>query len=144
MLARASEYTALERPFKIVTGGNNEVEAVASVTIRGTITDRDEKEHCVALSCFVVPGLGRHLFSVKVATKQGIIAIFDQHLPRLETTSFVLPLEQSTHDQDLYTFRMKLSDYAEQRPGVAVHVSASANIWHRRLDHVGSKSLDIL
>ena len=57
---------------------------------------------------------------------------------------FVLPLEKLVHDQHLYTFRMNLSDDAEQQPVVVMHVRASANLWHRRLGHVGTKSLDVL
>lgn len=32
----------------------------------------------------------------------------------------------------------------EERPGVAVHVRASANLWHRRFCRVGTKSLGVL
>lgn len=144
ILAGASGYTALDKPFKVETGEINEEEAVASVITRGTVTDRDEKPHHVAIFFAVVPGLRRHLFSVEVATNTDIITALDQHHSRLETASFVLALEQSKHDKDLYMFRMHLSDYAEQRPGMTMHVAASANIRHRRPDHVGPKSLETL
>ncbi|CAN0079524.1 unnamed protein product [Sphacelaria rigidula] len=39
---------------------------------------------------------------------------------------------------------MKLSSHAEQQPGVAMHVSTGANLWYRRLGHVGIKSLNVL
>ncbi|CAM9874569.1 unnamed protein product, partial [Sphacelaria rigidula] len=39
---------------------------------------------------------------------------------------------------------MKLSSHAEQQPGVAMHVSTGANLSHRRLGHVGIKSLNVL
>lgn len=90
--------------------------------------------------------LGQRLFPVKVVTKQGIVATFDENYnyPPLETRSFVLPVEQLARDQEYFMFRMKLSDYVEQRPGVAMHVRASANLWLRRLCGVGTKGLDVL
>lgn len=91
ILARAGGFMAHARPFKIVTEESNAVEAVASVAVRGTVTDLKEKVHHVALSCFVVPGLGCHLFSVKVATKQGIIAISERSHPRLGNPAKHLP-----------------------------------------------------
>lgn len=44
-LARVTNYTALTRHFKIITGGNHEVEETVTVIVHDTVTDRDTMHH---------------------------------------------------------------------------------------------------
>ena len=61
-----------------------------------------------------MPGLGRNLFSVKQASRKGVVSIFDKYNPRLEANNFTLPLQEL--ENDLYFFSLDLCQW-EQRAG---------------------------
>ncbi|CAM9978444.1 unnamed protein product, partial [Sphacelaria rigidula] len=129
LLETFPDYTILLNPFQITAAGGHVLNAIASVTVLGKVTDQHGVSHEVSLPSYVVPGLGRHLFSVKNAVTRGINVVFDPANPRLEVASFQLPLKQSLHD------------HGETTNTVAMLTTADAELWHRRLGHVSSKTL---
>lgn len=78
------------------------MEVVATDTISGTITDQGLESHPVTLPVIIVPGLGRHLFSVAVVSNTGIFTTFDGVQPRVEMGIITLPLKWLGDDQVLH------------------------------------------
>ena len=60
------------------------------VLLRGNVIEGDGFKRLVQLACLVVRGLGRNLFSVKQAARNGVASIFDMDIPPLETKYFTL------------------------------------------------------
>lgn len=79
-----ADFAELEQPHRIVTVGKHVLEGIATATVTGAVTDQDGKQHQVALSSIVVPGLGRHLLSVAAASTIGAVTIFNSVQPHLE------------------------------------------------------------
>ena len=134
---RMADYKELEQPHKVITAGNHILEGVATGTIKGTVIDKDGNQHHVELAGIVVPGLGRHLFSVTAAADTGAVTTFDDK-PRLEMGGITLPL-QLDDDKVLYSFTLDL--------GIATTgttLLAKSDLWHRCLAHVNARSLEVL
>ena len=89
----------------------------------------------------IVPGLGRNLFSVKQASRNGVVSIFDKYNPRLETNNFTLPLQEL--ENDLYFFSLDLVS-GSSASELAMQAAATATLWHLRMGHLNRKSLDLL
>ncbi|CAM9838564.1 unnamed protein product, partial [Sphacelaria rigidula] len=77
----------------------------------------------------IVPGLGRHLFSVAAASKMGAVTSFDS---TTEMGSITLPLKRLGGDELLYSFSL---DLRGETTGTAMRAE-SVNPWHWRLGHV--------
>ena len=92
-------------------------------------------------SCLIVPGLGRNLFSVKHAARNGVVSIFDMTNPRRETYNHTFPLQDLGHD--LYSFSLDLAGGGNGTE-LAMHASANASLWHRQQGHLTRKSLSLL
>ena len=133
-------YQVLDAPRKITTAGKGHLYGVAQGVLRGWVIDDKGERRLVQLSCLIVPGLGRNLFSVKQAARSGIISIFDMDNPRLEANNFTLPLQEL--GCDLYSFSLDLTNASGAE--LAMQTTADATLWHRRLGHLNRKSLDIL
>ena len=88
-----------------------------------------------------MPGLGRNLFSVKQASRDGVVSIFDKYNPRLEANNFTLPLREL--ENDLYFFSLDLVG-GSSAPELAMQAAATATLWHLRMGHLNRKSLDLL
>ncbi|CAM9790762.1 unnamed protein product, partial [Sphacelaria rigidula] len=101
--------------------------------LRGHIQDGEGVKRLVQISCLVVPGLGRNLFSVKQATRNGVVSIFDINNPRLETNNFTVPLQEL--ESDLYFFSLELSS-RNNASGLALQAADAATLWHRRMGHL--------
>ena len=89
----------------------------------------------------VVPGLGCNLFSVKQASRNGVVSIFDKCNPRLGANNFTLPLQEL--ENDLYFFSLDLFS-GRNAPEPAMQAATTATLWHRRMGHLNRKSLDLL
>ena len=85
----------------------------------------------------MLPGLGRHLFSVTAAADTSAVTNFDDK-PRLETDGITLPLRLDDY-QVLHSFTLDLSNAT-----TGTTLLAKADLWHRRLAHVNARSLDVL
>ena len=88
-----------------------------------------------------MPGLGRNLFSVKQAARNGVVSIFDMTNPKLETHANTFPLQELGHD--LYYLSLNLAG-GGIGPELAMQAEANGNLWHRRLGHLNRKSLSLL
>ena len=69
-----------------------------------------------------MPGIGRNLFSV-MATKVGVVSIFDFDYPRLELSGITVPL--GADDADLYSLVFGLS--ADSHGGKKLAMNAMTN-----------------
>ena len=93
----------------------------------------------IGIDC--VPALGRNLFSVKQASRNGVVSIFDKHNPRLEADNFALPLQE--FEDDPYFFSLDLVS-GSSAPKLAIQAAANATLWHRRMGPLNRKRLDLL
>ena len=96
-------------------------------------------QRLIQISVLVV--LGRNLSSVKQASRHGVVSIFDTYNPRLEANNFTLPLQEL--ENDLYFFSLDLVSRSSA-PELAMQAAATATLWHRRMEHLNRKSLDLL
>ena len=133
-------YQLLDVPRKITTAGKGHLYGVAQGILRGRVIDDKGQRRLVQLSCLIVPGLGRNLFSVKQAARNGIVSIFDMDSPRLEANNFTLPLQEL--GSDLYSFSLDFTNATGAE--LAMQTTADATLWHRRLGHLNRKSLNVL
>lgn len=135
-----SDYCSLDVPHKIVTAGQYVLEGIAKGTVRGHVIDVSGRENLFAFPAIVVPGLGRNLFSVAMSSTAGVVAVFDSVQPRLEIADVVLPMARLGDDHTLYSFSM---DLVRDSAGAAMRAE-SADLWHRRMGHINSKSMAVL
>ena len=74
-----------------------------------------------------------NLFSVKTATRNDIVSIFDRENPRLEAFGVTLPLRGN--QDDLYSSVLDLSADAFGATELAMNAVFNVQLWHRRLGH---------
>ncbi|CAN0098703.1 unnamed protein product [Sphacelaria rigidula] len=126
-------YQELAAPRTITTAGGHHLAGVGKGLLRGHIQDGEGVKRLVQISCLVVPGLGRNLFSVKQATRNGVVSIFDMNNPRLETNNFTVPLQELESDLS-----------GNDASGLDLQAADAATLWHRRMGHLNSNSLNLL
>ena len=95
--------------------------------LRGHVIDDRRLRRLVQLSCLIVPGLGRNLFSVKQAARTGVVSIFDMNNPRLEAKKLTFLLQALGRN---LSFSLDLT-HAGNGPEPAMQAAANANLWHR-------------
>ena len=88
-----------------------------------------------------MPGIGRNVFSVKPATKKGVVSIFDFDNPRLELSGITVPLRA---DDDLYSLVFDLSADSHGGKELVTNELTNAQLWHRRLKHLNKKILKLM
>ena len=81
------------------------------------------------IAILVVPSIGRNLFSVKSATKKGVVSIFDFDNSRLELSGIIVPLR--AEDDDLYSLVFGLSAGSHGGKELAMNGMTNAQLWHR-------------
>ena len=79
---------------------------------------------------------------MNIATRNGIVSIFDRENPRLEAFSVTL-LPRGEQD-DLYSFVLDLSADADGATELAMNAVSNAQLWHRRLGHLNGRSLELM
>ena len=84
---RLEEYKVLDVPRKIATDGRGELNGIAQGELRGHVVDDKGVRRLIQLSCLIVPGLGRNLFSVKQAARNGVVSIFHMNKDLRRTNS---------------------------------------------------------
>ena len=109
--------------------------------LQGVITDNYGNDHLVRVPILVVPTIGRNLFSVKTATRNVIVSIFDRENPRLEAFGVNLPL--CGEQDNLHLFVLGLSADAYGATELAMNAVFNAQLWHRRLGHPNRRSLEL-
>ena len=125
----------------ITTAGGHQLEGADQGLLRGHIIDGQGVQHLIQISVLIVPGLGRNPFSVKQASRNGVVSIFDKYNPRLEANNFTLPLQEL--ENDLHFFSMDLVS-GSSAPELRMQAAATATLWHRWMRHLNRKSLDLL
>ena len=88
---RMLDYEILNEPQQIITAGKHAIEGIAKDTIIGTFNGQHGEKQQVAFSAIAVPGLERHLFSPLVASRMGVVTIFDSVQLRLEMGDVTIP-----------------------------------------------------
>ena len=136
---RMLDYKILKEPHQIITPGEHVIEGIAKGTIIGTFNGQHGEKQQVAFSAIAVPGLGRHLFSPLVASRMGVVTIFDSAQPRLEMGDVTVPMKRLDHDTTFCSVSLEL----DNSTNTAIRAE-SADLWHRRLRYINSRSLDLL
>ena len=138
---RLDNYQELALRRYITTAGGHQLEGAGQGLLRGHIIDAQGVQRLIQISVLIVPGLGRNVFSVKQASRNGVVSIFDKYNPRLEANNFTLPLQEL--ENDLYFVSLGLIS-ERSAPELAKQAVATATLWHRRMKHLNRKSLDLL
>ena len=89
-----------------------------------------------------MPTIGRNLFSVKTAIRNGIVSIVDSENPRLEAFGVTLPLRGK--QDDLYSFVPDLRADAYGATELTMNAVSNAQLWHWRLGHLNRRSLEVM
>ena len=138
---RLDNYQELAIRRYITTAGGHQLDGAGQGLLRGHIIDAQGVQRLIQISVLIVPGVGRDLFSVKQASRKGVVSIFDKYNPRLEANNFTLPLQEL--ENELYFFSLNLVS-GSSAPGLAMQAAATATLWHRRMGHLNRESLDLL
>ena len=138
---RLDNYQELAIRRYITTAGGHQLEGAGQGLLRGHIIDAQGVHRLIQISVLIVPGLGRNLFSVKQASRNGVVSIFDKYNPRLKANNFTLPLQELENDP--YFFSLDLVS-GSSAPELAMQAAATATLWHRWMGHLNRKSLDLL
>ena len=125
----------------ITAARGHQLEGAGQGLLRGHIIDAQGMQRLIQISVLIVPGLGRNLLSVKQASRNGVVSIFDKYNPRLEAKNFKLPPREL--ENGLYFFSLDLVS-GSSAPELAMQAAATATLWHRRMGHLNRKSLDLL
>ncbi|CAM9564750.1 unnamed protein product, partial [Sphacelaria rigidula] len=134
-------YQELATPRTITTAGGHHLAGVGKGLLRGHIQDGEGIKRLVQISCLVLPGLGRNLFSVKQATRNGVVSVFDMNNARLETNNFTVPLQEL--ESDLHFFSLELSS-GNDASRLALQAADAATLWHRKMGHLNSNGVNLL
>ena len=138
---RLENYQELAIRRYITTAGGHQLEGTGQGLLRGHIIEAQGVHRLIQISVLIVPGLGGNLFSVKQASRNGVVSIFDKCNPRLEANNFTLPLQELGND--LYFFSLDIVS-GSSASELAMQAAATATLWHRRMGHLNRKSLDLL
>ena len=104
---RLLDCTCFTTPREILTARGALLDGTGEGILQGVITDNYSNGHLVQIQILVIPTIGRNLYSVKTATRNGIVSIFDREIPRLEAFGVTFPLRGE--QDDLYSFVLDLS-----------------------------------
>ena len=125
----------------ITTAGGHQLEGSSQGMLCDHTIDAQGVQRLIQISMLIVPGFGRNLFSVKQASRNRIVSIFDKHNPRLEANNFTLPLQDL--EIDLHLFSLDLVS-GRNAPELAMQAAATATLWQRRMGHLSRRSPDLL
>ena len=95
---RLDNYQELAIRRWITTAGGHQLERAGQGLLLVHIIDAQGVQRLIQISVLIVPGLGWNLFSVKQASRNGVVSIFDKYNPRLEANNFTLPLQELEND----------------------------------------------
>ena len=84
---RVQNYVHLTTPRKILTAWGAILDGTAEGVLQGLVTDDGGNQILVRVDIVVMPGIGRNLFSVMRAAKNGIATIFDYENPTMEDST---------------------------------------------------------
>ena len=123
---RLLNYVFLTTPRKILTAGEALLDGMVVGILQSLVTDNHDEYHPARVAILIVPGIGRNLFSVKSATKKGIVSIFDFNDPRLELSGITAPFR--AEDDDLYFLVFDLSAGSDGCKELAMNAMTNAQL----------------
>ena len=149
----------LDKPKPIETAGYKKTFATATGIICGQIINPSGEPIPVRIFAYLVPGMGRHLFSSVKAMRMGATTILqagnpqiqfnkktslrlNQHRKRAGMCSFDLPLPAVDGETLAKTAMSGVTKTST--PGVALAAQVSADTWHRRLGHINPANMKLL
>ena len=86
--------------------------------------------------------LGGFIFSVKTAARKRIVSSFEVNNSRLEASDITVPL--SGENNEPYSFKIDLSSDGYAGKERAMNAVINAQVWHRRLDRLNKRSLELM
>ena len=116
-------------PCKILTAGGALLDGTAEGIFQGLVTDNHGEQHFARIAILIVPDIGCNLFSVKSATKKGVVSIFGFDNPGLELSSITVPFRGE--DDDLYSLVFDLSADIHGGKELTMKAMSDAQLWHR-------------
>ena len=99
---RLLTYVLLTTPRNILAAGGSLLGDMAEGIHQGLDIDNHGEQCLPRIAIIIVPGIGRNLFSVKLATKKGAVSNVDFDNPRLELSGITVTLR--AEDDELYSF----------------------------------------
>ena len=139
---RLLNYVFLTTPCKILTAEAALLDGAAEGILQGLVTDNHGEQHLARIAILIVPGIGCNLFSVKSATKKGVVSIFDFENPGLELSGITVPLH--AEDDDLYSLMFDLSAHSHGGKELTMNAMTNAQLWHRRPGHLNKRNLELM
>ena len=132
----------LTTPRKILTTGGALLDGTAEGIHQGLVTDNYGEQYPARISIFIVPGIGRNLFSIKSATKKGVVSVFDFDNPRLVLSGITAPLCEK--DVDRYSLVFDVSAGSHGGNKLAMSAMTNTQLWLRRLGYLNKRSFELM
>ena len=117
------------------------LDGTAEGMLQGLVPDNQGEQYLALIAILIVPGIGRNLFSVKLATKKGVVFTFNFDDPRLKLSGITVPLRAK--NDDFYSLVFGLSADSHGGKELAMNAMTNAHQRHRRLIRLNKKSLEL-
>ena len=149
----------MDEPKLLETAGYKKIFATATGTICGQIINPSEEPIAVFIFAYLLPGMGRHLFSSVTKMRMGVITILRAGNPQMHFNKKTSPrLNQHGKHAGMCSFDLSLPAVDGETlaktamsgvtktlaPGVALAAQVSADTWHRRLGHINPANMELL
>ena len=109
------DYEIPKGPYQINTAGRHVFEGIVKGTIIGAFNGQHGEKQEVAFSAIAVPGLGRYLFIPPVASRIGVVTVFDLVQPRLEMIDVTVTIKRLYYDTILCSISLELDNFKRTR-----------------------------
>lgn len=140
-----SDFRALLVPKSIVAAGGHVLRGTHSGVLPVSVADDKGKFHRIKLTCILVPGLGRHIFSTMEASRRGVTTTIEAGCHRLVKGDITLPLQQLDQDMGLCSITVHIvNTSALTHHGTVMVAHHTADVWHRRLGHMNPRNMKLL
>ena len=139
---RLLNYALLTTSRNILTAGGALLDGTAKGILQDLVTDNHGGQYVARIAIFIVLGIGRNLFAVKSATKKGVVSIFDFDNPSLELSGITVPLR--AEDEIIYSLVFDVSADSHGGKELAMNTTTNAQLWHRRLEYLKKRSLELM
>ena len=107
------------------------------------------------MRALVVPGLGRNIFAPTAELRNGVRFVLEK-TPYLTIRGTVIPLKQDPQDQGMCSLDITFQRDShgvlgksegvspDSGSGVVYTATTSASVWHRRLEHMNPRNMEVL
>ena len=135
---RLLNYVFLTTPRQIITAGGALLDGTAEGILQGLVTDNHGEQHLARIATLIMPGVGCNIFSVKPATKKGVVFNSDCDNPRLELSGITVQLR--AEDDDLYSLVFDLSADIHGGKELTMNAMTNVQLWYRWRGHCFASS----